>query len=346
MDIVVFSGSRADRGPLNRVADVLDAHAVKLTEHKADTPVQVATATALIMDEVAVYLSNRAKPDFAIILGDRWDALACAVAIYLVGIPLVHLSGGDITEGSQDDSMRHAITKLAHIHFPTHTVSAKRILQMGEESWRVHTVGCPSIDLLQHLPLLSKKAVLDKLGVAEPYVLVAYQPETLAVDPVVEAKIFLDALHDLQLPCVFTTVNADVGSIGIQREFERFCVRGRGVILDMPRILYLSVMKHCQVMIGNSSSGLYEAPTLKVPFVNVGWRQAGRENATNVRWTPNEPVAIRRAVADVLRRDLRDTVNPYGDGHAAERIKDLLTTKFSQIPRQQLLTKKFVEADE
>jgi UDP-hydrolysing UDP-N-acetyl-D-glucosamine 2-epimerase len=343
MEVVVISGSRADLGPLTPIVNSLSAYLIRLENNsvnKAEEAVNECWRAASLLTSIIEHKS----PDFAVVLGDRFEILGAATALYLLSIPIVHLSGGDITEGSQDDSMRHAITKLAHIHFPTHAEAAKRILSMGEESWRVHAVGCPGIDQLQGMSLLSKGQVLNKLGIADPYILVSYQAETLATDPVAEAYCLLDALYRLRLPCVFTTLNPDVGSVGIQDAFERFCARGRGVILDMPQNLYLSAMRYCQVMIGNSSSGLYEAPTLKVPFVNIGHRQSGRPAAKNVCWSPNEPVAICRAVTEVLRLNLRDTVNPYGDGHAAERIRDLLTNKFSRIPRQQLLAKKWCQA--
>lgn len=340
MGIVVISGSRADIGPLTPVVKALGAKLIRMRDDPVSTPKDIAHSYAIHIQETVRAL-DRHSPEFAVVLGDRFEILAAATALHILSIPIVHLSGGDLTEGSQDNSMRHAITKLAHVHFPTHVDSAKRIMAMGEEPWRVHTVGCPGIDQLNTIRLLPKEEVLKKLGISEPYALVSYQSETLATDPKSEAYALVNALYRLCLPCVFTTLNADVDSADIQDVFERFCARGRGVIFDMSQSLYLSVMKHCQVMIGNSSSGLYEAPTLKVPFVNVGDRQLGRISAKNVVWAPNEPEAICRAVTEILRVDLRDTVNPYGDGHAAERIKDLIQNKFSQTSRQQLLTKKW-----
>lgn len=340
MQVVVVTGSRADIGPLTPVIKALDAEVLRLGAYNANTSAETAFGCGRAAIDTA--RANIDKADFAVVLGDRWEILGAASAINLKRIPLVHLSGGDVTEGSQDDCMRHAITKLAHIHFPTNADSHRRILTMGEESWRVHTVGCPGIDQLLQVKTLTKDQVLNKFGIQGDYVLVSYQPETLEPEPVDDALRLVEALYGLQLPCIFTTPNPDLASAEIQSVFERFCNRGRGFILEMAQGLYLSVMKHCKIMIGNSSSGLYEAPTFKVPFVNVGWRQAGRLVPKNVKSVPCEPAAITWAVKELLRRDLSDTVNPYGDGKAAEKINDFLTNKFNHMPRQRLLTKKWV----
>lgn len=339
MDVVVFSGSRADIGPLRPVVDILDAQFVHLTRHKAATSRDVVMGTQEAMNEVMWFFQTRGKPDFAIVLGDRWEILGAATALNLLGIPIAHLSGGDITEGSQDDSIRHAITKLSHLHLPTNKVSAKRILAMGEEQWRVRTVGCPGIDQLHRTELYSRREVTNKISFEGPYFLVSYQVPTLARDPVQEAKMLVDALYELRLPCVFTTLNPEVHSAHIEEMFTEFCKTGRGVILDMPQQLYLSAMKYCQVMVGNSSSGFYEAPTLKVPFVNVGDRQKGRIEAYNVySCSPSKP-AIVLAVEEVKKRNLKRVTNPYGDGKSAPRIKNWLETLC--VTQHKLLSKRW-----
>lgn len=339
MDIVVFSGSRADVSPLRPVADILNAQFVHLTRHKAGTPSDVVMGTQEAMNEVTWFFQNRDRPDFSIVLGDRWEILGTATALNLLGIPIAHLSGGDLTEGSQDDCMRHAISKLSHLHFPTNEQSADRLLLMGEEAWRVHNVGCPGVDQVLRQKLHTRRELTPKICFDEPYILVAYQVATLANDPIGEAQHLLDALYELQLPCVFTTLNPDTYSQHIEEMFTRFCKTGRGTILDMPQKLFLSVMKYCQVMIGNSSSGFYEAPTLRVPFVNVGDRQKGRIEAYNVCSCAPQKPAIIKAANEVRARNLGKVVNPYGDGTAALQIKQFLETM--NVTKQKLLRKRW-----
>ncbi len=316
-------------GALTPVADALQRFAQVVWVYVGLTPNRANCAgTGKTFAEVAensVDLLNQ-DYDLVVLLGDRYETLAAASIAHLLRIPIAHLSGGDVTEGSLDDSMRHAITKLAHLHFTTHDEASHRILQMGEEPWRVYTVGCPSVDNLVGMVLYSYEETARKLGVAHPYYLVSYQPATLDSNPGAEADRLLAALERLVLPCVFTTLNADAWGAEIQAKFDRFCVAGRGVIGNMDNLLYASAMKHCQVMIGNSSSGFYEAPTLKTPFVNIGNRQKGRIHAYSVLSCPANVEDIIAAVHSAKSLDCSKSVNPYGDGQAAKRIASYIET--------------------
>lgn len=323
MNIYCVSGSRADKAALTPVASALNAGWISVTTEKSGSQFDSAVSCGLATIEAANKF-KKLKPSLVILPGDRFEILGAANAAHLMGIPIAHLSGGDITEGSQDDSMRHAITKLAHLHFPTNPQSAQRIREMGEELWRIHTVGCPSIDYLLSQKLLSREETLKYLGMDGDYFLVAHQPATLSDYPLAEADSLIEALDELGTPCVITSLNTDAWAIAIHRKFSDFC-RGRRVFyFNMDPLHYLSAMKHCQVMIGNSSSGLYEAPSLKVPFVNVGVRQQGRLVADSVVSCSAYSKDIKAAVAKAKNLDCSKTINPYGDGKAAGRIKEVI----------------------
>ncbi len=338
MSIVVVSGSRADLGPLTPVAQALKAEWLFVTPLPSNSGYDSAISCSRAIATAADYFKDQ-NPEMVVLLGDRYEILAVATAAHLMNLPIAHLSGGDLTEGSQDDSMRHAITKLAHLHFATCKQSADRILSLGEELWRVHTVGCPGIDGLLNTVLLGREGTLQALNVNEPYYLVAFQPATLTPDPVHEARELIAALKPLETPCIFTTLNTDFGGVQINVLFREFCKDGKSQILEMNRKLYLSAMKHCKLMIGNSSSGLYEAPTLKKAFVNVGVRQRGRLKASSVVDCAADAESISKAIQYASTLNCSKTVNPYGDGNSSKRIAQVI--KSLPVPRQRLLQKQW-----
>lgn len=349
MDIVVISGSRADRSPLKPVVEALQAEWLFLPHQAVSSPAGAALASSYAAAQTVGILQDRRStlPDLAVILGDRHEVLGAATALNLMNIPIAHLSGGDITEGSQDNAMRHAITKLSHIHFPTNNAAARRIISMGEEEWRVFMVGCPGIDKIKITPLMPKDEFCRRLGIPEEFILVSYQPCTLIDYPIGEAQVLLDFLSISGLPCVFATVNPDAFSTQIGEMFANYAVRNNGIIFEMPQNVYLSAMKHCKYMIGNSSSGFYEAPTLKTPFINIGDRQKGRIAAQNVISCPatvNDIVAASKQ-APALRSGR--IINPYGDGHAADYIQAVMknTIGTGLFSRKKLLIKQWVQND-
>lgn len=338
MSIVVVSGSRADIGPLTPVAEALKAEWLFVTPLPSNSAYDSAISCGRAISTAADSFKDL-NPEMVALLGDRYEILAAATAAHLMNIPIAHLSGGDLTEGSQDDSMRHAITKLAHLHFVTCKDSADRIIAMGEELWRVHTVGCPGIDGLLNTVLLGREATLQALNVDAPYYLVAFQPATLTADPVHEARELLASLKTTQVPCIFTTLNTDFGGKQIDALFRAFCEEGKSQIIEMNRKLFLSAMKHSKLMIGNSSSGFYEAPTLKKAFVNVGIRQKGRLKASSVVDCAAETDAISQAILYAINLNCSKTVNPYGDGDSSKRIACVI--KSLPVSRQRLLQKKW-----
>jgi UDP-hydrolysing UDP-N-acetyl-D-glucosamine 2-epimerase len=339
MGIAIVTGSRADRGPLTPVHRALGGHWVHVEPSAASVATDMVIGTSAAMLAAMAQFSFSA-PEIVVVLGDRFEVLGATLAAYLMNIPIAHLSGGDITEGSQDNSMRHAITKLAHLHFTTNDEASNYLVnQLGEEPWRVHTVGCPGVDNILTTQPLSLTEVTKRVGGGGgDYFLIGYQPATLVPDPLKEAEELLKALKQIGKKCIFTTLNVDIGGLEIQEMFREACLEQKWSMVDMDHALFLSVMRYCKVMIGNSSSGLYEAPTLRKPFVNVGERQKGRICADSVISCPAKVDQIVEAVQQALALDCTTVVNPYGDGSAATRIKHILQEL--NVDKQTLLTKR------
>ncbi len=238
-----------------------------------------------------------------------------------------------MTEGAIDDAVRNALTKLSHLHLTTTESAKRRVLAMGEEAWRVHRVGSPSLDNLRRRELIPRDALGAQLGLdlSRPTVVVTYHPVTVERETTAEAGPLFSALERLPQQIVFCYPNADAGSRAIVERVREFCrVRTDArLFVNLPHLTYWSLLACAELFVGNSSSGIMETPSLRLPAVNVGIRQAGRERARNV--LDAEPTAdsiiaqARRALDPVFRASLEGMTNPYGDGHAAERIAELLT---------------------
>lgn len=287
------------------------------------------------------------KLDLLLLVGDRFEMLSAAVAALPFKIPVAHIHGGESTEGVIDEAIRHSITKMSHIHFASTEAHAARIRQMGEEPWRVTVSGAPSLDNLKKMTLLSKEALGQKQGIdlSEPRLLVTYHPVTLAYENTeYQVNELLAALKASNLPLIFTFPNADTSGRKIIEMIQAF-------VKEMPRATvavnlgtegYFSLMSHAAVMVGNSSSGIVEAASFKLPVVNIGDRQRGRFHGRNVidsGYSRKEILeAIRKAASPEFRETLSGLVNPYGDGQAAERIvSGLKSTSLDSV----LLLKKF-----
>lgn len=288
-------------------------------------------AMARIMTGAADVLAD-VMPDLLLVLGDRYEILACASAAMMARIPIAHLCGGDVSEGAVDDVIRHAVSKLAHLHFPTNADAAQRLLQMGEEPSRVHMVGSTGLDLLLATPRMGREDFFSRLPF-EPRrhnILVTVHPVTLAVDPVADARAVVAALERLDdsIGILVTGTNADTGRLGITGMLQDFVARrpGARLVPSLGNALYVNAMAHCDCMVGNSSSGLYEAPSMGLPTVNVGTRQQGRLRAASVKDCAAEPGAIFAAINVALRGGRVTVENPYGDGRASRRIVEVLKT--------------------
>lgn len=255
------------------------------------------------------------KPDVVVVLGDRIEALAGALAASVGGVLLAHIHGGDRAEGVADEAMRHAISKLAHLHFPATKSSAKRLIRMGEDPAQVHVVGSPAIDTTSHITP----------GAADPDapdVLVMQHP--IGGRDAEEKKWMLATLAATQSTRrIVMAPNGDPGSAGI-----RAALRERRIapVEHLPHERFLSLLAGTHVMVGNSSTGLIEAAALRVPVVNIGSRQAGREKPGNVVDCDYGTASVRAAVVRARALDLRRMRHPYGDGQTGQRIATILAS--------------------
>jgi UDP-hydrolysing UDP-N-acetyl-D-glucosamine 2-epimerase len=291
----------------------------------------------------------RCRPDVLLVLGDRFEMLAAAAAALPQRIPVAHIHGGEISEGAFDDATRHAITKMSHLHFVATQTSARRVMQMGEQPWRVVVSGAPGLDNLHSLQLLDAVELQRRCGVDvnRPFLLVTYHPETLTgTDTTAQVQELLAALRESELHLLLTYPNADPNGRLVLAKLKEFVASQPNAVL-VPHLgteAYFSIMARAAAMVGNSSSGIVEAASFKLPVVNVGQRQAGRERAENVLDVACERTAIlaavRRAVTPAFRANLAALRNPYGTGCAADTIVDVLRkTEFDDS----LLIKRFYD---
>jgi UDP-hydrolysing UDP-N-acetyl-D-glucosamine 2-epimerase len=278
----------------------------------------------------------------AVLLGDRYEILRAATDIYLLGIPIIHLSGGDITEGSQDDCMRHAITKLSHIHFPTNQASAKRIIQMGEEPWRVKVVGYPGVDA--DMQMASFEDAKKEVGLTEDnFLLVVWHPNTFADESqnLLEVSQVTSALNNIKIKCLIIGPNTDYGNETVRDHLFKWAkLEDHLYHFDLPRPVYLRLLCDTRCLVGNSSSGIYEAPTFGTPVVNIGDRQKGREKASNIVDCAIDYRLIERKIRSAVQGGRQIVDNPYQTGHAASKIAEEIS-KLRQ-PKK-FLVKRFYE---
>ncbi|WP_051275916.1 UDP-N-acetylglucosamine 2-epimerase [Desulfovirgula thermocuniculi] len=305
---------------------------------EADRPVAITRYTADICVNLARIIESTA-PDILLLLGDRHELLAAATVAIIARVPIAHIAGGESTEGAIDEQVRHALTKMSHLHFASTFEYARRIRLMGEEAWRIHVVGAPGVENIHRGELMSPEEIMAKFGidVSQPTLLVTFHPETLTPDlnPAEEVNILISALKEFgEFQQVITYPGTEVGYQGIIAAWENYARERPNVKLfkSLGSRGYLGVMKHAAAVVGNSSSGVIEAPSFKVPTVNVGDRQKGRIKAESVIDVPccKEKItaAIRKALYDkVFRNQLEKVKNPYdpfGDGNVSGRIVSVL----------------------
>jgi GDP/UDP-N,N'-diacetylbacillosamine 2-epimerase (hydrolysing) len=358
--IVYLSGTRADfglmEGTLQRIAatpglavqvavtgtHLSKPHGETISEIRAsglpvcaEIPVDVATRTgesmSLAIAEVLrgiTQLLAREQPDFLLLLGDRGEMLAGAIAALHLGVPAVHIHGGELS-GTVDEPVRHAISKLSAYHFVATQGSRERLVRMGEGEATVFVTGAPGLDGLSALGAMQREECARALGLTSdmPFVLALFHP---VVQQAGEARMqtlaFVQALGEIGMPVVWLEPNADAGSLAILAALDEAPLpAGSQRLHHVPRPLFASAMRHCAVLAGNSSAGIIEAATFGTPVVNIGDRQRLRERSANI--ADVEPQA--RAIADALRAAVDHgkwpCENPWGDGHAGERIAQLLS---------------------
>lgn len=275
---------------------------------------------------------GRLRPDLLLLIADRYEMLAPASVALALRIPIAHIEGGDVSEGAIDDAVRNALTKMSHLHFTPTQQAARRVLAMGEEPWRVRCTGAPALDHLVRNTMVDRAQLQQDLGIRleEDAIVVAYHPVTLARDTLNETDAFFGALERLPGQMLFCFPNADAGSRELIRRAEAFC-RTRAdsrLFVNLHPLRYWSLLHHVRAMLGNSSSGIMESPSLALPCVNVGIRQRGRVRAINILDVAADTdaivAAVERACSEEFRRSLAGMVNPYGDGTAAGKIVEAI----------------------
>ena len=278
---------------------------------------------------------SRIKPDILLVLGDREEAMTTALVGAYMNIPIAHIAGGDRVIGNVDDQIRHAVTKLTHLHFVTNKESKERILRMGEQNFRVFDVGNPGLDRLLEVPIINDSELSNRLGFKinkdEPFIMLIQHVISTEIDKAYEQmKISLEAIQELGIKTILSYPNSDAGGqqmIRAIQEYKKLPILYAAK--NIPRLEFVNLMRRASCLLGNSSAGIMEAPLLKLPVINVGNRQSGRLHAENVQFVAHDKdciiEAIRRAIFDPdYRKTVSECSNPYGDGRSSKRIADIL----------------------
>jgi UDP-hydrolysing UDP-N-acetyl-D-glucosamine 2-epimerase len=309
----------------------------------SDTSIGVAKAIGVATIGFAETLS-RLKPDFLMVLGDRFELFAAAQAALVSKVPIVHLCGGDVTEGAFDEAIRHSISKMSHLHFVTNNDSAKRVRQLGENPKNIYVVGNPGLDHLRLQKLMQKNELEDSLSFKfmEKNILVTYHPVTLENIPSQKSfKELLNAIITLgeNVGVIFTRPNADTDGRALIKLLDEYAKDRNNwkVYTSLGQLRYLSTVSVVDAVVGNSSSGILEVPSLKTATVNIGDRQKGRIQAKSVINCESNSIEIIGAIKSAFLLDCSNVKNPYGgDGRTALKIVERL----KHIPSPKTLIKK------
>ena len=279
----------------------------------------------------------RIKPDMLLVLGDREESMTTALIGAYMNIPVIHISGGDRVIGNVDDQVRHAVTKLAHLHLVTSNESAERVLRLGEQPFRVINVGNPGLDRLLKVPALNAADLSIRLGFkivhGEPLLMVIQHVISSEIEHAYQQmKVTLDAIKGLGLPTVLSYPNSDAGGQKmIQAILDYEALPNLYTAKNIPRLEFVNLMRHASCLLGNSSAGILEAPSLKLPVVNVGNRQKGRLHAENVKFVPHDKEQIIKAVRHAIynkeyRKKIDNCSNPYGNGQSSKKIAEIIAS--------------------
>lgn len=365
--IALVTSTRADYGILSRLITMLDMSedvdflllvtGTHLSEKYGMTKTEISQkiykevdieieespshALALAVEKFSSIFKNE-HPDLVVLLGDRYEIMGVAQAAMLNNIPIAHLFGGDTTEGAIDEAIRHCITKMSHLHFTSCEAYRTRVIQLGESPDRVYNFGSLAIDNIKHIKLMEKFELETSLGFsfAKRNLLITFHPVTLegnCTAQIVELLKALDTLTDTNL--IFTMPNSDDGSDEISKALKEYAIKRENVkiftSLGMRR--YLSCMKYVDAVVGNSSSGIYEAPSFKIPTINIGSRQKGRlQSSSIINCEPNKD-DILKAINIAYSTDFSKTQNIYEKPNTAEEILNVLLN----IDISNILKKKF-----
>ncbi len=314
---------------------------------EGETPVTMAKSTGLGLLEFPTIL-DQLQPDVVLTIGDRFETMATAIASAYMNIPLAHTMGGEVT-GTIDESVRHAITKLAHLHFPASKDAADRIIKMGESPDTVHLVGCPRIDVVSEIvkndnndadqSWLEQEGVGGHIDFSQPFLLVAQYPVTTEYGQgEQQVNETLKALKEIDMQTLMLWPNADAGSEDISRGMRKFREHYDHEYIrfykNFPVETFVRLLNRCACMIGNSSAPIREGAFLGLPSVNIGSRQAGRERGSNIIDVDYNATQIADAIKKQLDHGRYPSEPIYGDGHAGPKIADIMATFDFQIQKQ------------
>jgi GDP/UDP-N,N'-diacetylbacillosamine 2-epimerase (hydrolysing) len=300
----------------------------------SDSPVDIAEATAKALSGCAIAF-NELKPDLVLVLGDRFEIFAACSAAFLARIPIAHIHGGEVTVGAYDEAFRHSITKMSTIHFVATEEYKKRVIQLGENPSTVHLVGGLGVDAIKDLKLLNKDEIEETLGIkfAGKSLLVTFHPSTLENEsPGVQIRELLASLSNRSdTTLIFTMPNADTGGFEIMEQIKDFVDKNDNAYSyeSLGQLIYLSCMAIVDGVVGNSSSGILEAPTLKVGTVNIGHRQLGRIQSESVIDALANKESIDKALIKLFSSEFKSTLSdcrsPFGEGGASRKILRVLS---------------------
>lgn len=318
----------------------------------SDTAVSISKSMGLAMISFSEYFEE-SRPDALIVLGDRYETLAVCIAAMNMNLPIIHLYGGETTEGAVDEAIRHSITKMSYLHFTSTEQYRKRVIQLGEDPERVFAVGAVGVENIKKMKLLSKKELEKSISFSldKPYAIITFHPVTLEEGKAgTQCGEILKAL-DLhkEMKYIFTKANADAGGRIINDMIDEYILSHDNAVAfqSLGTLRYLSALKYAEIVIGNSSSGLLETPSFHIPTINIGNRQKGRiqaESVINCSPICNEICqAIDLALSKKFLNIAHNAINPYGDGNTSDRIAEILKRSFCMNNIN--LKKKFCDID-
>ncbi len=344
LELQVVAGASALLDRYGTVADLIEKDGFPISARvymllEGETLTTMAKSTGLGLLELPTVF-ERLKPDVVLTIGDRFETMATALSAAYMNIPIAHTMGGEVS-GTIDESIRHAVTKFAHIHFPASDDARVRILQLGERDQDVYMVGCPRIDSVaetlaqdgtSELGSMFELGVGDAIDLAHPFLLVSQHPVTTEYgEGLKQITSTLEAVKDTGLQAIVLWPNADAGSDDIAKGIRIWREQGRAKNMhffkNLPTSTYIRLMGRTACLVGNSSSGVREGAFIGTPVVNVGSRQDGRRRGHNVMDVPHDKTAIAKALRVQIEHGRYSTDPIYGDGKAGDRIADILATK-------------------
>tara|TARA_B100000795_G_scaffold269912_1_gene261085 strand:+ start:2064 stop:3227 length:1164 start_codon:yes stop_codon:yes gene_type:complete len=313
----------------------------------SETPVGISKSMALALISSAESF-ERNTPDLLIVLGDRFEALAITQSAMIARVPIAHIHGGETTEGLIDEAIRHSITKMSHFHFTSTDEYRKRVIQLGENPANVFNYGAPGIDSIKKIKLLNKRELSKKIhfSLNTPYFMLTYHPVTLSnsggeeeLNHLLQA---LDSYPNFNL--IVSYPNADTNSRGLIERLEAYKNTNPDRVYlshSLGQLKYLSLLKHSELAIGNSSSGLIEAPSFKIPTINIGHRQSGRISGNTViscdAKVKDIKKSIDKATSNSFKEKIKNSKNPYGDGKSSKKIVNFI----KKVDLNNILMKRF-----